>query len=686
MGQLVVMPDGTQHIFPDSATPAQMQAALSSEDTRTPAGPTPATPGTLGGAWDFAKNVGTGLFTNAPAAVVGTPRALKDMNDQQNYAQSPYKFERILQGLYAKDSLPVPPSYNDVRSFLTDKVGTPNYVPSTGAGRIVQGAATGLGAGAIGGPAAATAGALGGAAQQGGAELGLPPWAQAGLGLLTPMLAGGVYKGISTARAPLSVANQKMMAQKILDEAAVNPNAAIGQPPIPGAPSTLGQATGDMGTLALEKGIVNSSPKLQGQYNQVTQGANSAVSNDLQSNFTWPGRGDAVPQMQQASGDMFTALQNARKASSASVKNLWGQVDPNKATAFDTAPIIQGVDTYVSSLTKARSRFIPGEISDMLKGLAPKETLAELQDTRSAMLSKARGYRDSGKYDEANVVQGMANHFGDMIDNLQMPDPMMNPAYQAARDATKAHHLTFDDPSVEKALNAPPATTADTFLRGGSTGGLDSLVKATGTSAIPAARDWFMGGLAKAAESATPGVGGAQSLLATPFTRYLNKYKSLLNDDRLFTPDQRDIINRAAQQLDFSLRTERAGVKGGSNTYSLLSSDKYLETMLGKKGAGLVKLLSKAKSSIGIGVGGMIGGPAGSMIGGALTSGGGAGMYSKAAQNTLDLVHQAVLDPKFAAELRTFRADPTRANLTPGILRFFTSNPANPTLTAISGP
>ncbi len=633
-----------------------------------PASPTPPEPGRFGPLKDFAKNVGTGLLTNAPAAIAGLPKAAIDANNQAPYSES--VLAKFLPNL-GDQAYSLLPSYQGVRDFLTNKVGTPNYVPSTPAGRITQMVATGAGGGAVGGPLGLLLGGVSGGAQQGAAELGLPPWMQNAIGIAAPILTHRVASGVKNAALPLTGGAQKALAQQVLDEAAVNPNAAIGQPPIASAPSTLGQATGDAGTLALEKQIVNSSPKLQGQYNQVTQGANSAVSNNLQSNFTWPGRGDAVPQMQQAAGDMFTALQNARAASSANVKNLWGKVDPQNTTSFDTALIKQDIKDYVSGLTKARATFIPKNIQNLIDNLGPNETLAELQDTRSAMLTQARGLTEAGNYNEADVVRGLADRFGQQIDNLPMPDPNMNAAYQAARQGTRQHYEIFGDPSIEKALNGLPANAADTFLRSGTTGGLDSLVKATGQNAIPAARDWFMGGLTKAAESAAPGPGGAQALLATPFTRYLNKYKSLLNDDRLFTPDQRDIINRAAQQLDYSLQTERAGVKGGSNTYSLLSSDKYLETMLGKKGAALIKMFGKSKQSIGIGVGGMVGGPAGSMIGGALTSGSGVGMYAKAAQKALDLVHQAILDPQFAAQLRAFRANPSRATLTPGLLRYF---------------
>lgn len=640
-----------------------------------PPQPTPPESGALGPVGDFGKNVATGLFTNAPAGIAGLPAALRDAYAQDNYSGSPVA--RIFQ----HGARPPLPSYGDVRGLLTNNplMNMPDYVPSTGAGRIVQGAATGAGGGILGGPVAAAVGAAGGAVQQGGSELGLPPWLSAALGIGTSALGGGLIKGASMLRQPTTLAAQKLLAQKVLDEAAVNPNAPIGQAPIPGAPSTLGQATGDPGTLALEKQVVNSSPQLQGKYVAVSGGANSAVSNDLQSNFTWPGRGDAVPQMQQASGDLFAALQNARKASSANVSNLWDQVDPGNTTAFDTAPIKQDLTDYVGGLTKARSTFIPKNIQGLIDGLGPTEPLAELQDTRSAMLTQARSLRDGGNYNEANVVQGLADRFGSQIDNLQMPDPAMNPAYQAARQATKAHYSVFGDPAIEKALGGLPATAADTFLRTGTTGGLDSLVNATGSAAIPAAQDWFMGGLAKAAESATPGVSGGQTLLATPFTRYLSKYKSLLNDDRLFTPDQRDLINRAGQQLDYSLQTERAGVKGGSNTYSLLSSNKYLETMVGKKGAALLGLFGKSKQMIGTGVGGALFGTPGAMVGGAVMGGEGAGAYSRAAQSTLDLVHQAILDPKFAAELRAFRDNPTKSNMTNGILKAFTSGASNPT-------
>lgn len=672
MSQMVIAPDGTQHIFPDNATPEQMSSAIKSapawaSDPVAPPQPTPPESGMLGPVKDLGKNLATGLITNAPAAIAGMPAALKGAyaQDQSYYDQQP-----LFKKFQALEPKVTPPTYGAIRDFLIKK-GAPNYVPSTPLGRITQQAATGAGAGIFGGWGAAAAGGAGGAAQQGGAELGLPDWMQAALGILTPIVTGGIAKGASVVRRPLTAAGQSTLAQKVLDEAAVNPNAAIGSPPIAGAPATLGQATGDAGTLALEKQIVNSSPKLQGKFNAVTGGANTAVSTDLQNNFTWPGRGDAVPQMQQASGDMFAALQKAREASSKNVSGLWGKVDPNGTTALDTSQIKQDMAAYVGSLTKARSRFIPPEIQNMIDGLSRTETLGELQDTRSAMLAQARSLNEAGKYNEANVVQGLAQRFGTHVDNLTLADPAMSVAYNAARDASKTHHMIFDDPAVEKALNGLPTGAADTFLRTGTPQGVDSFFKATGGKGAQAAQDWFTGGLAKAAESPVPGAGGNQSLLATPYTRYLNKYRALLNDNRLFTQDQRDAITRGAQQLDYTLQTERAGVRGGSDTYSKLSSDKYLDSMVGMTGAKLIRKFGSVKQTIGTGIGGLIGGTPGAMIGGALMGGNGAGAYSRAAQATLDLVHQAIFDPKFAAELRAFRTNPSQSTLTPGLLKYF---------------
>lgn len=625
---------------------------------KAPPQPSAPTPGFFGPAIDTLKNFGTGV-ENALGGLIGTPRAMAPTIN--SFGTNPNsRMERGLASLMP--GKPLLPTTEETTDFIKGNTGL-DYVPSTAGGRIFQQATTGAGMGAAGGGPGAFLGGVGAAADQTAKELGLPEWAQAAAGIVTPLLLHGGVSGTRALLRPTTRAGQMGTAQKILDEAAINKDAPIGQPPVAGAPSTLGQATNDPGLLALEKGRFASSPQMAGKFTEIKQGANEATTNSLQGAVTMPNRGGAVQQMQDASTGMHQAVSDSLAQFKGAVDRMWGRVDPNNQTALDTGPLKQAVDSYVGGLSKVRQGFVPSDVHQMIQSLAPQVPLRELQDLRSAVTTQARSLRDSGKYNEANAVQGMAGTVGQHVDNLTMPNVALSQDYADARSASRNFHETYDADPIQRGLNGDPSKAGAQFMR--TPEGFDAYYKATGGApqAMQHARDYFSGGLAKAAEST-----GAenQTLLASPFNRYLRDNQFLINDRRLFTTDQAQVIQRAADQLDYTLRTQRAGMAGTSPTYQLLSTEKFAEGLVGKKGAAVAKFINKGKTIAGGVAGHHFGGGAGMVIGAALGHASGV-PYEAAASKVLGIVDRAVSDPQFASELRRYRDNPSPKTMTPSI-------------------
>jgi hypothetical protein len=618
------------------------------------------------------QNIGPMTLTAAEqgaGGLIGLPRIF----DNPNPATVADIYSRLGPGakkrMQATANMPILnllPTAQQATNFITKQVGNTPYAAQSAPGRVYQGGVRGAIAGLPFGLASAGYGAISGVGSQEAQEAGLPPWAQMAAGVALPLAAGGLPALVRAGVKPLTSAGQSALAQGVIERTATNPAAAIEPPPVP-MPTTLGQATNDPGLLALERTVQMRSPENQGAFNNIRQEQQQAVNTKLASLGNYPGAegGASVAQMQDASLRGTTALQGAYDAAKKNENLLWRAVDPTNKAAIDTTPIVNSAKLYLAGLTRARSSLIPTDINALVATIKPQESLAELQDIRSAMLSKARGLRLTDD-NAANAVEGLAKAFGGPLDNIPMPDPKMAARYQAARQATIQLHDQFGDQitSGVMAKNAqglpvvPPSQVLGRYLNG-TPEGLTSYLRVTGFSpdAVQAAKDYMIAGLKKSAETTQPIAGGGYALSASQYTKFLAKNQALFSDSRLFSPAERDILQRSGTALDFMERAARAGIKGGSDTYAKIAGGKYLEPLLGKKALAFLKLSAAVGGTY---THGIPGGVAGYMAADRV-----AALYSGAAQKIMGLVDAAVKDPVAAAQLRAFSATPNNATLTP---------------------
>jgi hypothetical protein len=634
-------------------------------------GPMSAEPPPAGG--DL-QNLGPMTLTAAEqgaGGLIGLPSALSQPNPEtvtSIYGRLPPTAQHRMGATANMPILDLLPTGQQATDLITRQIGNTPYTAQSVPGRIYQGAVRGGVAGLPFGLASAAAGAASGVGSQGAQEAGLPPWAQMAAGVALPLALGGTPHLVKAGVKPLTSAGQSALAQGVIDRTATNPAAVIEQPPIP-MPTTLGQATNDPGLLALERTVQMRSPENQGAFNAIRSEQQQAVGQKLSALGNYPGAesGASVAQMQDASQRGVAVMQSAYDAAKRNENLLWRAVDPTGQAAINTAPIVNSAKLYLAGLTRARSSLIPSDINALVATIKPQESLAELQDIRSAMLSRARGLRLTDD-NAANAVEGLAKAFGGPLDQIPMSDPAMAARYQAARQATIQLHDQFGDPITTgvMAKNAqgmpivPPSQVLSRYLNG-TPEGLTSYLRVTGFNpdAVQAAKDYMIAGLKKAAETTQPQAGGGYALSASQYTKFLAKNQALFGDSRLFSPGERDIIQRSGMALDFMERAARAGIKGGSDTYAKIAGGKYLEPLLGKKALAFLKLSAGAAGAYTHGFTGA--------IGGYMTADKIAALYTNSAQKIMGMVDEAVKNPAAAAQLRAFTAMPNSATLTPAV-------------------
>jgi len=620
------------------------------------------------------QNIGPMALTAAEqgaGGLIGMPTLLSQPNPANVaaiYSRLPPTAQRRMGATSNMPFLKYLPTGQQATDFITKQVGNTPYQAQSVPGRIFQGAVRGGVAGLPFGLGAAAAGAVSGVGSQGAQEADLPPWAQMAAGVALPLALGSAPGALRAGLRPLTSEGQSALAQGVIDRVATNPKAPIEAPPI-AMPATLGQATNDPGLLALERAAQRRSMENEGAFNTIRQEQQQAVNAKLGSLGNFPGAegGASVAQMQDASQRATGVLQKAYDAAKQNENLLWRSIDPTNKAAIDTTPIVNSTKLYLAGLTRARSGLIPADINALVATVRPQESLAELQDIRSAMLSKARGLRLTDD-NAANAVEGLAKAFGGPLDQIPMSDPKMAARYQAARQATIQLHDQFGDQitSGVMAKNSQglpivaPSQVLPRYLNG-TPEGLTAYLRATGYSAdgVQAAKDYLIANLKKAAETTQPGAGG-YNLSAAQYTKFLaSKQGQLLSDSRLFSPAERDIVQRSGAALDFMERATRAGIKGGSDTYANIAAGKYLEPLLGKKALAFLRL---SGATVGFVHSGVPGGAAGYFLADRA-----AVVYKNAADNIIKLVDGAVKNPAAAAELRKFSAAPSAQTLTPGV-------------------
>ena len=156
--------------------------------------------------------------------------------------------------------------------------------------------------------------------------------------------------------------------------------------------------------------------------------------------------------------------------------------------------------------------------------------------------------------------------------------------------------------------------------------------------------------------------------------KFINDNRTLIDHPDLYTPAQRDILGRVADQADQLARTQRAASfgTGGSDTYNKLAGSKYLDALVGPMGAQALQLFAgtagyAAASPFLGGVGGLAGGMGAYAFSRGLIK----RAYAPAQRNVIGLINRALVDPEFAMDLQRFRSNPNARTLTKNLRTAF---------------
>lgn len=703
MAQIVVDQNGQKHEFPDAATPEMIAAAL---DVAPPAGsPTPSSGSDL---VDMGKNAVTGAAKGI-GDLISLPRTVYDFFSSiggQNDGIDPatgLSYSRPAPPAAAPAGPPgqkpitmddiahLLPSREDMNNALFNKLGLPYYVPSTMAGRLGQSAIEGAVGGAPGGPAGMIMGGAGGAAGQAAAEAGAGPGGQIAASILLPLLTAGAGLGVARMGRPLTAAGQRSIAADTLHDVAggpIVPQAA----PVPGTPMTLGQATGNPGVINLERAAFSRQPFVPNRPGEInmpfTKGnmvtdANQSMTTALDRGLgNVPGAGLNTVQAEGASGQMQAAVRahidSLRKEERAAWNSISGASLPAAAD-----PIKADLQAVREKLGVANEDLIPSYVDRVIGKWGDTVTFDDLKTLRTRVgndIEKAL----SGPQPDRNLAHALSpieETLRQHMDQLASVDPGVQNQLQAARFATSHLHSITDDPTIASVLEQSgpwdrvgAAAVAGKFIKfgGGSADSYDKFLVAAGNApaAQQAARDYVTAQMMKTIQGRPLDAGGTPLIVAGNFRKFVNDNRTLIDHPDLYTPAQRDVITRVADQADMLARTQRGQAfgTGGSDTFNKLASDQFLQALVGKGGAATIKILAGTAGYAAMNaVTGPIGGLAGGMGGFALGGKAATSLYANAQRNVITLIDRALTDPAFAVELQQFRSNPTTSNLSPRI-------------------
>jgi hypothetical protein len=265
-------------------------------------------------------------------------------------------------------------------------------------------------------------------------------------------------------------------------------------------------------------------------------------------------------------------------------------------------------------------------------------------------------------------------------------------AYDAARAATKEMKGTFEgSKAIRNVLGVdrfgedktPLTAVADTYIRSGKGApeafdayldALDSQLKSAarpGQTAADriaavneakgaveegyqAARDAFAQRFLDKVQTTVPDQAGSPFVSASKISNFVDDHQHIINS-RIFSDDQRDLIQRISSAADMAQRTARAGARGGSDTFAKLQGKTFLDELIGPGAAKLVTWGSKVLPAAGAAIGHQVGGLEGAAIGAGIGQYGASkiqsALYEATRDKVVDLVTEAMNNPELAKTL-----------------------------------
>ena len=243
------------------------------------------------------------------------------------------------------------------------------------------------------------------------------------------------------------------------------------EPLLPGLDLTAEQATGNRGIAQLTAKIgsdeYNQALQRQREANlQTVSGAAETGAQKLQRDIA--GEYNLPPNAKESSSIAARYhLDNLENQANFAVDQLWDNPDLKKATMFKNKSIDPIID-YIDGLTVARRNQLDPKVLSIIDGIKDLPTrdipLKELQDLRSAALSKGRAAYRAGDNVSGGVHYDLANNIKNVIGdgaNIVFGDTSgrARQAWQDAVSATKQYHDTFNSGFMQSLNQNTDATT-----------------------------------------------------------------------------------------------------------------------------------------------------------------------------------------------------------------------------------
>jgi len=404
---------------PEGADPSALVGAINGQSTKAPSPNAPQ--GALGEVALAGRDVGEG--------VLDTLAAPHDLSTAiTNWARP--GINRLL-GTHLPQVTPFSAGLsNALTSAGAPVASTPGEKLAASAIQGTAGALTGLGA--MGLPAraiaslpalrAALAGTTGGTSAGVARQAGVGPVGQFAAGLAGGLMPAGIEGTLAAGSRladPFTRAGQARIAGNALSQAAENPSAAAqnllsAQPLVPGSMRTAGEASGDTGLLALEKGIRARNP---GPFGTRISEQNAARQAELTNVGGTPAD--------------ITAAQTARDATTAPMRQA-AFTHPNNAVPAPVADVHSTIDSILASPSGARETI--AKTMNWARGLigdnTDPETLYEVRkDLRLAQQGKLQPSSEGAP--AASTLAHARGQLGQVINSLDDAIESSAPGYKA---------------------------------------------------------------------------------------------------------------------------------------------------------------------------------------------------------------------------------------------------------------
>lgn len=514
--------------------------------------------------------------------------------------------------------------------------------------------------------------------------------AGAAVGAATPYVIGGAAKVgrmIQDAVAPWNSDLDTFISKtvgNVLNKAAGDGGAVFQDAPVPGMKPTIGQATNNPGLQYLERSIEQGSPAGAAASAEARTGNNQAIETAI---------GKVGNLDTDAPKSMSDAVEKASNAAKANTRAAWKAAGVDETTGVSADQLQTHVQGYIDGLSVAARQEVDPKLLNTLDILAKQGTtnLGEVQDWRSSVLGQLRMAARAGDDNKARILGGLADNISGFIDNIPIPDEAMG-AYNAARAATKQSKETFNTPkSIRNVLGVdrfgddkvPLSAVADTYIRSGKGAPeafdayLDAVDSHLRSAARPgqtapervaavnqakadveegyqAARDAFAQRFLKQVQTTVPDQEGSPFISASYVKDFVDGHRHII-DSRIFSDDQRDLIQRISDAADMAQRTARAGARGGSDTFAKLQGKTFLDELIGPGAAKLVQASTLALPTATAAIGAKIAGPYGATAGAAIGTYGATkiqnALYGATREKVVNLLTEAMNNPELAKTL-----------------------------------